>query len=70
MPERVTALFKDEAQAESALTALQWADFDPVRTEIRGPRQAHAPDFGGNAARGVGRGPSEGARWGRSLAFS
>jgi hypothetical protein len=56
MPEKLTALFKDEAQAESALTALQTADFDPVRTEIRGPHEAHIPDFGGNAARWVGVG--------------
>jgi hypothetical protein len=56
MPEKVTALFKDQAQAESALTALRWADFDSVRTETGGPGEAHLPDFGGDAARGIGTG--------------
>jgi hypothetical protein len=60
MPEKVTALFKNEAQAESALTALQTADFDSVRSEIRRPGEARVPDFGGNAARGVGIGTSGG----------
>jgi hypothetical protein len=56
MPKTVTALFKDEAQAESALTALQSADFDSARSAIRRPGEAGFPDFGGNAARGVGIG--------------
>jgi hypothetical protein len=53
MPDTVSALFKDKARAESAVSALRSADFDPARTEMRGPSEAQLPDFGGNAARGV-----------------
>jgi hypothetical protein len=53
MPDTVSALFKDETQAESAVSALRSAAFDPARTEMRGPPEAQLPDFGGNTARGV-----------------
>ena len=53
MPDTITALFKDEAEAESAIRALEEANFDRGSTELRGPEDAEVPDFGGNAARGV-----------------
>jgi hypothetical protein len=53
MPDTITALFKDEAQAASAVRALRSARFDSARTEMRGPAEAQLPDLGGNAARGV-----------------
>ena len=53
MPDTITALFKDEAQAESAMRALKEANFDRARTELRRPEDAEVPDFGGNAAQGV-----------------
>lgn len=53
MPDAVTALFKDEEQADSAVHALKSADFGPSEIEVRGPREPDLPDVGGNAARGV-----------------
>jgi MFS family permease len=53
MPDTITALFKDEAGAESAMHALKEANFDRASTELRRPEDAEIPDFGGNAARGV-----------------
>ncbi len=53
MRDTITALFKDEAQAESAMRALKEAKFDRASTELRRPQLAEVPDFGANAARGV-----------------
>ena len=53
MRDTITALFKDEAQAESAMRALKEAKFDRASTELRSPVDAEVPDFGANAARGV-----------------
>lgn len=55
MRDTVTALFEDQAQAESAVRELQSAKFNTARTELR-PHNARVPDFGSNAARGVGVG--------------
>ena len=53
MPDTITALFKDEAEAEAAMRALREANFDRASTDLRRPEDAEVPDFGGNAARGV-----------------
>jgi hypothetical protein len=67
MPDTIAALFKDEAQARSAVSALRSARFDSARTEIRGPAEAHVPDFGGSAARGVAMGSIGGSVLGALL---
>jgi hypothetical protein len=53
MPDTITALFKDAAQAESAMRALKEANFDRASTELRRPQDADVPDYGADAARGV-----------------
>ncbi|HSS95080.1 MAG TPA: hypothetical protein VLR46_13985 [Candidatus Dormibacteraeota bacterium] len=53
MPDTIAALFKEEAQAESAVGALRSANFDSARTELHRPADAHVPDAGGTAARGI-----------------
>ena len=53
MPDTIAALFKDQEQADSAVSALKSANFDSSKIEMRSPREPELPDFGGNAARGV-----------------
>jgi hypothetical protein len=53
MPDTIAALFKDEVQAESAVSALRSAHFDSPRTELRQAAESRMPDSGSYAARGI-----------------
>ncbi|HEX9097350.1 MAG TPA: hypothetical protein VF990_14775 [Candidatus Dormibacteraeota bacterium] len=52
MPDTITALFKDEVQAGSAMRTLKSAQFD-ARAELRQAAGNRMPDSGDYAARGI-----------------
>ena len=53
MHDTIAALFKDEVQAESALSALRSAQFNSVRAKLRQAAGSQMPDSGDLAARGI-----------------
>jgi hypothetical protein len=53
MPDTIAALFKNEVQAELAVRALEAAQFESARTELRQAAENRMPDFGDYAARGI-----------------
>jgi len=53
MHDTIAALFKDEVQAQAALSALRSAQFDSARAELRQAAGNRMPDSGEYAAKGI-----------------